>query len=276
MSQHPKKHFWIFMALAFAITWSFCAAYWLTRSGVEAKPGVFMRLGNLAAVWAPSIAGLLMAWIVGGKENAWNLFARLWRWPGHWKWYALAFAIPLVLQAIGAFIGDLTTPYDFLKAIPDSLAVFAFSAFFSFISGPLGEEWGWRGFALETGAEAYGPLTATAIIGAAWSLWHLPAFIVPGLQDIIFPIGISFWEFSGFTLFGAVIISWLVFNARGAIAPAVIAHFLILMVVTAVDQTPPVRLSLITVALYALAAGFIMWRSPDLGYQTYKQQKAKQ
>ncbi len=257
------------MAIAFAITWSFCGLYWLTRSGVEAAPGLFVRAGNIAAVWGPSIAGFVMAWIAGGRSNAISLLARVWRSPGHWVWVALALAIPLTLQLSGAIAGELVTAYSFTKAIPQTFAAFLFGAFVSLISGPLGEELGWRGFALEKGAEAYGPLTVTLIIGAAWSLWHLPAFIVPGLQNIIFPIGISFWEFSGFTMFGAVIMSWLTFRARGALAPAIIFHFCSLMVVMMVDQTPPLTLSLITLVLYALAACVVIWREPDLGYQRY-------
>lgn len=281
-TQHRERHlnidnharqFWIFIAFAFGITSAFCVAYWLLRSGVEEKPGFWVRLGNLAAVWGPSIAGLSMARLTGGPAALKELFARLWRWPGHWKWWALAAAIPLGIEGVGALLGDVLTPYTFVDSIPPTLKAFVFSVFFSLISGPLGEEWGWRGFGLETGARAYGPLTATLIVGAAWSLWHLPAFVIPGLQDIIFPIGISFWEFSGFTMAGAVIISWLVFNARGAIAPAVIAHLIILMLVMAVDQTPPLLLSLITLALYVAVALYIIWKAPDLGYARYRKYK---
>jgi membrane protease YdiL (CAAX protease family) len=48
-----------------------------------------------------------------------------------------------------------------------------------FLGGPLGEEPGWRGFALPRLQRLHGPLVGGLILGSLWALWHLPGFLVP-------------------------------------------------------------------------------------------------
>ncbi len=48
------------------------------------------------------------------------------------------------------------------------------------LSGALGEELGWRGYALNMLQKKYIPLTAGLILGVIWGLWHLPLMILSG------------------------------------------------------------------------------------------------
>ena len=45
-------------------------------------------------------------------------------------------------------------------------------------SGPIGEEIGWRGFALPRLLEKYSALSASLILGSVWAIWHLPLILV--------------------------------------------------------------------------------------------------
>jgi uncharacterized protein len=48
------------------------------------------------------------------------------------------------------------------------------------ISGPIPEELGWRGSALDRLQARMRPLAASMALGLSWSLWHLPLFWISG------------------------------------------------------------------------------------------------
>lgn len=54
----------------------------------------------------------------------------------------------------------------------------------SLLSGPLGEELGWRGFAQIELQKKHSSLKASIIIGFWWGIWHLPIWFTTGLAGI--------------------------------------------------------------------------------------------
>lgn len=62
----------------------------------------------------------------------------------------------------------------------------------SIISGPLNEEFGWRGYALDKLLVRFGFLGASLILGFIWGIWHLAWYFTPGqaqydmLQNSVF------------------------------------------------------------------------------------------
>ena len=51
-------------------------------------------------------------------------------------------------------------------------------------AGPLGEELGWRGFALNELQKKHSPIKSSIIIGFWWGLWHLPIWFTTGFTGI--------------------------------------------------------------------------------------------
>ena len=61
------------------------------------------------------------------------------------------------------------------------------------IIGPLSEEIGWRGYALERLQTRWNALTSSLIVGLVWALWHLPLFMMVGTSQ--HELGIPFIGF---------------------------------------------------------------------------------
>lgn len=73
------------------------------------------------------------------------------------------------------------------------------------MGGPLGEEPGWRGYALPRLLASFRPFQATAIVAALWLVWHLPLFWMPGSSQEGMPIGgfgLALWSY-------AALLTWL-------------------------------------------------------------------
>jgi membrane protease YdiL (CAAX protease family) len=98
-----------------------------------------------------------------------------------------------------------------LPAWTDLIAGFLFPSFFLVA---LGEEPGFRGFALPRLLEGRSALSASLILGVLHAIWHIPVFIFGGDTPLIAVIVIS----------GAVINTWLFNNTHGSVLLAMLLH----------------------------------------------------
>jgi len=160
-----KRHaFIVFVVLAVLISWF----PWYTTG-----TGFF--------VFGPSIAGVIVIAITSGKEGLCDMQQRALRWHVGFRWWAVALLFTgLILSfsiAINTiFLGGDIPSFAFLRQewylIPVVFLI-------TIIGGPLGEEFGWRGFALPNLQRKWGAMVASIIIGIVWALWHLPLFFQP-------------------------------------------------------------------------------------------------
>ena len=118
-----------------------------------------------------------MTRLLEGKEGVKRLRQKIMDWKKSWLWYVLVLIAIPVLLIIGIVLQPGTTK-NFLGLNPLLLASYFFTyiAVF-FVGGPLGEEPGWRGFALPRLQQKYGPFWATLLLGVLWTCWHLPDFL---------------------------------------------------------------------------------------------------
>ena len=97
-----------------------------------------------------------------------------------WVWYLVSLALPPVLMlaslGIHTLLGGTGLAFNDLAEIYRVIPVFVLVFFFSV----LGEEIGWRGFALPWLQGRVNALASSLILGLIWALWHLPLFWLPG------------------------------------------------------------------------------------------------
>jgi len=106
------------------------------------------------------------------------------------------------------------------------LREFIFTLFLA--GGPLLEEGGWRGFALPRLQRLHGPLVGTVIVGALWSLWHLPIFVGPvsaaGPDAAFVSVSIAFVEFTIGLIGFSVVVTRVLNNCGGSVLMAILLH----------------------------------------------------
>ncbi len=98
----------------------------------------------------------------------------------------------------------------------------------AFGGGPLGEEIGWRGFALPRLQLRYGALLATLLLGVLWACWHLPEFLTPS-QGGGPGVGLAafYQQFPIFLLMVialSIIFTWVFNNTLGSLFLVILLH----------------------------------------------------
>ena len=86
------------------------------------------------------------------------------------------------------------------------------------IGGPLGEEPGWRGFALPRLQELAGPCKASLLLGLLWAAWHLPLFLCKAWSSTSFPIYLLIMTGFSFSM------TFLFNLSGGSVVTAIAAH----------------------------------------------------
>jgi membrane protease YdiL (CAAX protease family) len=189
----------VFFALAFAITWA------------PTPVGIFMAAG-------PLIAAVIVTAVVDGRRGLRELGSRMIRWRVGWQWYAAALLIPLaVVLGTGGLNVALGAPDSAIRDLELSALVLAFALrlvipFFS----PLGEEPGWRGFALPRMLADRSPFEATLILGLIVAVWHAPLIFIA--EEDLPPI------FLLTTVAVTFFYTWLFIHSGGSVFITILAH----------------------------------------------------
>ena len=166
-----RNQFIIFIVLTFVLSWF----PWYAGIAPEV-----MAMG-------PSIAAFIIVLIVGGKSGFVDLLRPFGRWRVSLGLWGIAIAGPAILYLVGVgvylLLGGETPPFTMIRTELNLIPLYLVMVVLMPWNGPVGEEFGWRGYALPKLQNKYGPLVASLVIGMIWGIWHLPSFFTP--QDVI-------------------------------------------------------------------------------------------
>lgn len=174
-----------FVVFAFAWSWGLgFAASQIRPQSIPVSTAVLMVSG-----FGPSIAAFV---IVGAFSGSLGLR----RWLAHclnrnvgWRWFALAVLTPplvmMVALATHILLGGAIPAPIAAAHIPLAIANFGLVLL---VGGPLGEEFGWRGYAMSALLAQTTWRVASLLLGLVWGLWHLPLFFMGGTAQSQMPI----------------------------------------------------------------------------------------
>lgn len=191
----------LYFILTFLVTW----AAWLPMLATGEQD-----LLRAVGTFAPAVTALVLTALIEGRAGLQRIGRQMVRWrvaPG-WYGVALVAAPALILAAVWLAVWSgmakplFNDPRQLYLVVPAFLYVLFFSV--------LGEEIGWRGFAQARLQQSIGALKASLLVGAAWGVWHLPLFFIPGNFHTAIPLTAFLLE----TLALSVVMAWL-YNGSG-------------------------------------------------------------
>jgi membrane protease YdiL (CAAX protease family) len=198
------------LATFFAISYAtFFGGFGLLMAFPGAIPEDFWFL----FIWGTALGALFVVAVTEGWAGVKAWAGRIVRWRVGLIWYLVALGLtPLMRLAAYGLNLALGAPAPSAEAwggwteVPGAFI-------FIFLTIGIGEELGFRGYALPKLMERYSPLVASLILGGLRVIWHLPLFLAGDSPWVILMV-----------LFGDVIFAWVFVNTRGSVLMALLLH----------------------------------------------------
>jgi len=187
-------------------------------------PASFNQLGALSA----SAAGITLAAIDGGKKSVRDLLGRVLIWRVNAGWWLFVLLFPAVLTVGSLYLaGALSGKAASLPGVGPLYSLVPLLLFLIVFAG-LGEEFGWRGFAVPRVQVRHSALVTSLGIGILHSLWHTPLFFIEGVSqhEIAQQIGFlpGLLGYSVLVTAGAVQSTWIFNNSKGSVLLVAVYH----------------------------------------------------
>jgi uncharacterized protein len=168
--RHPLISFFV---LTYALTWTLWVPLVVFRDQIPG-PLVFVLLVLGSNV--PSVLGVLFVALLRGRSGVRILLGRLLRARIGLRWYlaAVALAVPALCAVwVSTLLGGPS------PVVVTTISAVVVSFLFSIFPGSaVGEELGWRGFALPRLQVRHSALAASLIVGVVWGIYHFPLFLL--------------------------------------------------------------------------------------------------
>ncbi|MFO7618566.1 MAG: type II CAAX endopeptidase family protein, partial [Thermoplasmata archaeon] len=212
----PKREFesrnlLLFMLITFAWSWGF----WL--------PEILWDVRLFVAPFGPMVGAVVLTYMNRGSGGVKALFKRGIDFKFRKAWLLpILFLLPAI-SAISLYLAMRLDGYvPDLAAISQPIIIPIAFIYIFILGGPLAEEFGWRGYALDRFQARFSALSSGIFLGVIWGLWHLPLFYMPSQQAVYGNIPI--WGF----IVGAVLLSilstWIYNNTGRSILAVLLFH----------------------------------------------------
>lgn len=193
---------WMFFLLTFGISW----AFWLGGLAVARRnPASGLVLAaKVIGSFGPTLAAFTIAIRQAGLRGAYRLLYRGFPSKISMLYLVLIAVIPLGVNGSAYWLAGGRQPVFSPGTILSTFALYFF------LGGSVGEEFGWRGLALDRLQRRWNWIVSSVVLGLIWSAWHIPLSLMPGTTQSTTPQ----WVFFLSTTSLAVIMTW-IYNRTG-------------------------------------------------------------
>jgi len=197
------RELYLYFALAFGIS----LALWSPALAGSRLSYLFLPIGT----FGPTLAALTTHRVTQGNWRAVRLWTDLPR-----------FLLGIGLGGLAVLISAFSAAFFMTKSGFDRWqwpALLQVVTLFvpNLVGGPLGEEPGWRGYALPRLQRRFDPVTSSLVLGFLWANWHIPLILMHVYN-------VTYWQFVVWTMAASVFLSFAFNKSAGSTLCAVIVH----------------------------------------------------
>lgn len=219
------RNLMIFFLLAFGLTWIKSVLEFTFDVKMPASitdPAIlFVLFIGIPGAFGPTIAAFVVTALTEGKLGVKALWKRFWNRNASLKWLLVALVLYDVMRLTANLIARALDHQTYpVLELPDPLWSYIPALVTPFIINGMGEEFGWRGYALPRFQARWNALTSSLILGVIWACWHLLFFFIP----MATLYGRNFLEWAPWIVLSSVIYTWLFNNSKGSVLIAALFH----------------------------------------------------
>lgn len=215
-----------FAVVAYAFSW----AVWGAGLAASDRPWELSDPPLAAALvvgsFGPSVAAVVVSAALGGRVEVARLLRGLLRFRVAWWVYLATFLVPPTVFLAIFVVASVPTESGVVFLLLNLVVAMPLNAVLGgvlFGTGPLGEELGWRGFALPRLVQSLGgDVPASVVLGLLWAAWHLPLAFVTEWRIASWWVWVLAYPVSIIALSLAITTVWR--WGRESIVIAVLAH----------------------------------------------------
>ncbi len=217
------KELGFYVLLAYGFSWLTWTPYILNSHGMInfPVPALLPLLGPIGT-FGPMIAALFLAFKKDGKAGLTAMFRRGFSLGFNKIWLVVAIVLWPALHGIAMLLaiyhGGSAAPEILLFSQPLMILLPLLRTVL--LGGPLGEEMGWRGYALDRLQTRFNALVSSLFLGVIWAFWHLPLHFAAEGRGMPFPL------FLLIVVSQSPIYTWLYNNSNRSLIPVIVFHTL--------------------------------------------------
>jgi len=263
---------WLFFLLTFGLSWAAWALAALLSARDSALLAQILHYAGGLGPLAVTLALLYWRHTPVIRRDFWRRaidFKRI-----SIKWYGVVLLTVPALTALGALADKLLGGIGLQMEAADRFVqqpwAFVPFAVFTLAFGPLPEELAWRGYALDSLQVRRKALTASMVLGLAWTVWHLPLFFIQGSYQHGLGLGTSqFWLYMMDKVPQSVLMTWIYNNNRRSTLSAILFHFMVNLVGELFDLTLRAEAFYILLWIIAAIGVTILWGPERLAHDKH-------
>lgn len=227
---NESKHLIVFFLVTLLWTWSIgFLPVFFNFTGTPLATACFIAAGP-----APSLLGLFFVFKTYDKDARKDYFMRCFSFKRMGlKWFLITVLFFALIAVVSLFIGVVILKYEMPEMLWINISIqkpymIPILLFLSLNSGPVNEEFGFRGYSLDKLFARFGYAKASLILGFIWGIWHLPWYFTPGqvqyelLQSSLFDA----FMFIPATILLSFVVSFVYLNTNRSILAGAIVHMM--------------------------------------------------